>query len=182
MLGWMLLLSVAVSCAGPIEKSRPQEENSGVQPKQEVVSSTEAEFRCAMERLKNGDFSGARKTLIGIRQREDGRDAEPEVTFALGVLKLLDMETLEQMRGCRNYFQTFVDAHPEGPYLEDSKRIVRILNIHIRRAYSDRKRIRDLARQVNEQEQVIHTLRYKIEKLEEISRETEQKRHLLKGE
>jgi hypothetical protein len=35
---------------------------------------------------------------------------------------------------------------------------------------------------VNDQKQVIQTLEYKIEKLEEIHRETEQKRHLLDGE
>jgi vacuolar-type H+-ATPase subunit I/STV1 len=89
---------------------------------------------------------------------------------------------MERMRGCRNYFQAFVDKHPKGPYRENAERIVQVLNSHIKREQKDRKRIKDLARQVSEQEQVIHTLRYKIEKLEEINRETEKKRHLLKGE
>ncbi len=179
-LGWMLL--AAVSCTGPFEKSRFLEGSSGVQQELVVVSFIEAVLRFALVKLENGDFAGARETLTEIRQREDSQEVEPEVTFALGVLKLLDMETMERMRGCRHYFQAFVDEHPGGPYRENAERIVQVLSSHIRREQKERKRIKDLIRQVSDQEQVIHTLRYKIEKLEEINRETEKKRHLLRGE
>jgi vacuolar-type H+-ATPase subunit I/STV1 len=134
-----------------------------------------------MAKLENGDFEGARETLTGLKEGEEDQGTSPDVAFALGVLKLLEMENVERMRGCRDYFQAFADNHPQGPYRENAERIVQVLNSHIRRTQREQTRIKELARQVSEQEKVIQNLQYKIEKLEEIHRETEQKRHLLDG-
>ncbi len=178
--GWILLL--AVSCLGPFEEVRVEEPDLETRNDQEAVSFREAEFRFAMTKLENGDFEGARETLSGIAEREDNQEVAPEIAFALGVIKLLDMENLGRMRKCRDYFQAYADQNPGGPYRENAERIVQILTSHIRRAQKEQKRIKDLTLQVSEQEKVIQTLQYKIEKLEEIHRETEQKRHLLDGE
>ncbi len=175
-----LMLLLAVSCTGTIEKSVFEEESPDVQQEQEVISFSEVEFRFAMTKLENGDFEGARETLSGIT--EGDQEAAPEVAFALGVIKLLEMESVGRMRKCRDYFQAFADEHPGGPYRENAERIVQVLNSHIRRVQKGQRRIKELTRQVSEQETVIQTLQYKIEKLEEIHRETEKRRHLLDGE
>jgi hypothetical protein len=178
--GWMLLLAIA--CTGTFEETNFREEGPEVQQARKTPSFRETEFRFAMAKLENGDFQGARETLSGIAEAEGDLPVEPKVVFALGVIKLLEMESVERMRGCRDYFQSFADEYPDGPYQEHAERIVQILNHHIRRAKKDQKRIRELTLQVGDQEKVIQTLQYKIEKLEEIHRETEQKRHLLDGE
>lgn len=184
LLGGILLLSV--SCTSRLEDLRLQEKGpdvSDVQPQMEEASSLrEAEFHFAMEMLQNGDFEGARETLSEIAARDEPEGVPPRVAFALGVIKLLEMEDMERMRACRDYFQGFADEHPEGPYREDAERIVQILNGHIARAEKEQRQIRELSRKVSDQEKVIQTLQYKIEKLEEIHRETEEKRHLLEGE
>jgi hypothetical protein len=178
--GWILLL--AVSCTGTLEEVPFREENPEVQPQEgEPRSYRETEFRFAIAKLENGDFEGARETLNGIAEPEGDRLAEPEVVFALGVIKLLEMDSVERMRGCRDYFQTFAEQYPDGPYRDHADRIVRLLNNHIKGRRQDKKRIKALVEQVRDQEKTIQTLQYKIEKLEEIHRETEQKRHLLDG-
>jgi hypothetical protein len=178
--GWILLL--AVSCKGTFQEIRFQEQSPDMQAEQTAVSLGEAEFRFAMTKLENGDFDGARETLTGIAEREDNQELAAEAAFGLGVLKLLEMKDLTRMRSCRDYFQAFADQHPGGPYRENAERIVQVLNSHIQRARKERMRIKALTEQVSEQEKTIQTLQYKIEKLEEIHRETEQKRHLLDGE
>lgn len=178
--GWILLL--AVSCTGTTEEIRFREQSQDVQPDREVPSFREREFRFAMAKLENGDFEGARETLSWIAEPEDEQEVEAEVAFALGVIKLLEMESMERMRGCRDYFQAFADNHPNGPYRKHAERIVEVLNIHIKRVQTEESRIKELTGQVSDQEKVIQTLQYKIEKLEEIHRETEQKRQLLDGE
>lgn len=182
--GWILLL--AASCTGMFDKVEFQEQGPDVQQEQEqeqeVPSIRETEFRLAMAMLENGDFQGARETLSGIAVPEGDRQVEPEVAFALGVVKLLEMESVEQMRGCRDYFQAFVDDYPGGPYREPAERIVQVLNSHLERTQKEERQIKELTAKVSDQEKVIQTLQYQIEKLEEIHRETEQKRNLLDGE
>jgi len=168
------------------DKVEFQEQGPDVQQEQEqeqeVPSIRETEFRLAMAMLENGDFQGARETLSGIAVPEGDRQVEPEVAFALGVVKLLEMESVEQMRGCRDYFQAFVDDYPGGPYREPAERIVQVLNSHLERTQKEERQIKELTAKVSDQEKVIQTLQYQIEKLEEIHRETEQKRNLLDGE
>ena len=178
--GWILLL--AVSCTGMFEKGGFQEEGPGVQQEREAPSFRETEFRFAMAKLENGDFEGARETLSGISVAEDDQQVEPEVAFALGVIKLLEMESVERMTGCRDYFQAFADDYPGGPYREHAERIVQVLDSHIERTQKEKRKIKELTGKVSDQEKVIQTLQYQIEKLEEIHRETEQKRNLLDGE
>lgn len=178
--GWILLL--AVSCTGLSEKADFQEQNPDVQQGREVPSFRETEFRFAMTMLENGDFEGARETLFGMSETVGDQPVEPEVVFALGVIKLLDMESVERMRGCRDYFQSFADKYPNGPYQEHAERIVQILDGHIRRTNENQKRIGALTLEVSDQKKVIQTLQYQIEKLEEIHRETEEKRNLPDGD
>jgi len=176
------MLILAVSCAGTMDSSRIEEQSPEGQNKQNPVSFSEVEFRFAMTKLENGDFEGSRETLTEIAERDDDSDLAPKVAFALGVIDLLEMEDVGQMKAARDYFQAFSNEHPDGPYRETTDRIVLLLEKHIHRAMQERKRIKQLTQQVSDQEQVIQTLKYKIEKLEEIHRETEQKRHLLETE
>jgi hypothetical protein len=178
--GWILLL--AASCSGMVDKVDFQEQAPDVQQEREAPSFRETEFRLAMQMLESGDFEGARETLSGIPVPEGEHQVEPEVAFALGVIKLLEMESVEQMRGCRDYFQAFADNYPGGPYREHAERIVQVLNSHIMRVQKEETQIKELTVKVSDQEKVIQTLQYQIEKLEEIHRETEQKRNLLDGE
>jgi outer membrane protein assembly factor BamD (BamD/ComL family) len=179
-LGCMLVW--AVSCTGMMQSSRTEEPSPEVQEEQRTVSFSEVEFRFAMTKLENGDYEGSRETLTEIAEREEEGDLAPKVAFALGVLHLLEMEDVGRMKEARDYFQAFSKEYPDGPYRETTDRIVLLLEKHIQRAKQQQKRIRQLTKQASDQEQVIQTLKYKIEKLEEIHRETEQKRHLLEGE
>lgn len=178
--GWVIVLFLA--CTGTMERSRFEAQAPVEEPAQEAVSFREAEFRFAMMKLENGDFEGSRETLTEIAEGEEGNDLEPKVEFALGVIKLLEMMGMDRMKGARDYFQAYGDQHPGGPYRETAERIVLVLDEHIKRVEKEQKRVQQLTQQVSDQEKVIQTLRYKIEKLEEIHRETEEKRHLLEGQ
>jgi len=189
LLGGILLL--AVSCTGTLQEAGLQEKVTDVSPsspppdvqqEQAELPFREAEFRFALEMLENGDFEVAHETLSEMAEREDAQEMAPRVAFALGVVKLLEMEDMERMRACRDYFQGFADQYPGGPYREDAERIVQILNGHIARAEKEQNHIKELTRKISDQEKVIQTLQYKIDKLEEIHRETEEKRHLLEEE
>lgn len=172
--GWLLFL--AVSCSGAMERAPFREES--LQPAPEPVCFREAEFRFAMKKLENGDFEGSRETLIEIAERGENNDVAPRVAFALGVLQLLEMEDPARMTACRDYFQLFSYQHPGVAYGEYAERIVRVLDGHLERARQEQNRIRGLTQKVSDQEQVIQSLRYKIEKLEEIHQETQEKRYL----
>jgi hypothetical protein len=173
---------LAVSCAGTMETSQVEEPSPEVQGERKPLSFREAEFRFAMTKLENGDFEGSRETLTEMAEGDDAGDLAPKVQFALGVIKLLEMEDLAGMKQARGVFRAFSDAHPDGPYREHAERIVLVLDTHIKRVQQEQAKIRKLTQQVKDQEQTIQTLQYKIEKLEEIHRETEEKRHMLEGE
>jgi hypothetical protein len=175
------VLILAVSCTWTTESSLTEQQGPEVQAKQRMVSFSEVEFRFAMTKLENGDFEGSRETLTEIAERDDDSDLAPKVAFALGVIHLLEMEDVEGMGVAREAFQVFSNEHPDGPYRETADRIILLLDKHIQRSKQEVKRVKQLTQKVSEQEQVIQTLKYKIEKLEEIHRETEQKRHLLEA-
>jgi len=177
-----LILALAVSCARVMEWRYPTEPRSEVQEEQEPVSFSEVEFRFAMTKLENGDLEGSRETLAEIAERDDNSDLAPKVAFALGVIQLLEMEDVERMEAARESFQALSNEYPDGPCREITNRIILLLDKHIHRAKQEKDRVNQLTQQVNEQQGVIQTLKYKIEKLEEIHRETEQKRHLLESE
>jgi TolA-binding protein len=176
------MLALAVSCARVMEWRHPDEPRPEVQKGQKPVSFSEAEFRFAMTKLENGDFEGSRETLAEIAERNDNSDLAPKVAFALGMIKLLEMEDVEQMEAARESFQALLEEYPDGTYREIVDRIILLLDKHMHRAKQEQKRVKQLTQQVNDQQGVIQTLKYKIEKLEEIHRETEQKRHLLESE
>lgn len=176
---WALLL--VFSCTGTLEEVGFPEQMPVPPAEQEAPSFPEREFRFALLKLENGDFEGARETLSEIAEREEDPEVTPQATFALGVLKLLDMENGEKMLEGRDYFQAYASRYPDGPYREHAERIAGILSIHVNRSLKEQRQIQELAQKVNDQEKVIQTLQYKIEKLEEIHRETEEKRHLLDG-
>lgn len=178
--GWALL--TAVSCTRTFEDVGYPEPRPDVFQEQETPSLSEREFRFALLKLENGDFQGARETLSEIAGREDDPPVAPGVSFSLGVLDLLEAETAERMEDCRDYFQAYAVQYPRGPYHDHAQRIVRILTLQIHRAEGEQKRIQELTQRISDQEKVIQTLQYKIEKLEEIHLETEQKRHLPEGE
>jgi hypothetical protein len=178
--GWALLTTV--SCTRTFEEVTLPEPRPDVFQEQETLSLSEREFRFALLKLENGDFQGARETLSEIARREDDPAVLPGVRFSLGVLDLLEAETPERMGDCRDYFQDYAVQYPRGPYQEHAQRIVRILTLYIHRAEGEQRRIQELTQRVSDQEKVIQTLQYKIEKLEEIHLETEQKRHLPEGE
>ena len=178
--GWGIFL--ALSCSSTMETSPFETQAPAEEPAQEAVSFSEAEFRFAMIKLENGDFEGSRETLTEMAKRDDATDVEPKVEFALGVIKLLDMVGTDGMKEARDYFQAFVDRYPGGPYREPAQRIVSVVDGYLKQQEKEQRRINQLTQQVSDQEQVIQTLGYKIEKLEEIHRETEEKRHSLEGE
>ena len=177
-----LMLALAVSCARVMEWSHPEEPRPEVQKGQKTVSFSEVEFRFAMTKLENGDFDGSRETLTEIEARNDDSDLAPKVAFALGVIQLLEMEDVERMEVARESFQALSEEYPDGPNREITDRIILLLDKHIHREKQEQERVKQLTQQVNDQQGVIQALKYKIEKLEEIDRETEQKRQLLESE
>jgi outer membrane protein assembly factor BamD (BamD/ComL family) len=152
------LLLFAGSCARTIEKSR---------------------YALAMDKLEKGDYESAHEVFTEIAEREEADDLSTRVEFAIGLIKLLEMEDFPRMKECRDYFEDYSDRYPEGPHRENANRIVRLLNQHIMRAEREERTIKELTEQIEQQEKVNQTLQYQIQKLEEIHLDTERKRHLL---
>jgi hypothetical protein len=177
LLAWMVVL--VLSCTGTIEQSRVEEETPVEQEVQEeMLSSCDQEFRLAMAKLETGDLEGTREILTPVAERDEDKEMAARAEFALGVIQLLEIEDLARMKAARDYFEAYSNHHPDGPYLGHSDRIVLILDREIKRANEEQHKIRQLTEQLKDQEKVIQTLQYKIEKLEEIFKETESKRHL----
>lgn len=99
----------------------------------------------------------------------------PAAEFYLGVIKLFQTEDLRGMEVCKSYFQGYIEKYPTELYRANAVRIVRMLERQI-------KRTRKLNRVVEDQAREIRTLKYQMQKLEEIQQETERKRQSLELE
>jgi uncharacterized coiled-coil protein SlyX len=107
----------------------------------------------------------------------------PASEFYLGVIKLFEMGDVHEMGDCKSYFEAYIEKYPNQPYQTNAARIVRLLEKHIERARKDGQRVAELNRVVDELNQAvgkqakeIQTLKYQMQKLEEIQLETERKR------
>ncbi len=125
----------------------------------------EARLEKALDYLQAGENEAARKILEKLLQEGDTFQLRPVAAFYLGVIKVFEMDDLLGMEACKNYFQAYVEQYPTQPYTTNAAGVVRLLDKYI-----------ELARVVQEQAQEIKTLRYQIQKLEEIQQETERKR------
>jgi len=106
----------------------------------------------------------------------------PASEFYLGVIKLFEMGDLHAMEVCKSYFEGYIKKYPTQPYQANATRIVRLLEKHIERARKDGQRMEELSQAVGEQAKEIQTLKYQMQKLEEIQQETERKRQSLELE
>jgi len=142
-------------------------------------SEKNARLEEAVEKLHMGRYIEARKILSELIKDSDDSGGMPSAVFYLGIVKLLTMDDLAQMKACKKYFSSYKKKYPNGPYQKNTENIVNVLNQYIVLAQKDKLRMKELEGQVEKQNKEIETLKYQIQKLEEIQQETERERQLL---
>jgi hypothetical protein len=139
-------------------------------------------FQKALQHLQAGRNETAREIFKELLREGGTSHVGPASEFYLGVIKLFDMEDLQGMEECRNYFEGYIEQYPTEPYKANAVRIVRLLEKHIEQAHTEEQQVKKLNRVVQEQAREIRTLKYQMRKLEEIHEETDRKRDLLEWE
>jgi uncharacterized coiled-coil protein SlyX len=147
-------------------------------------SGAQARLQEALHHLQTGQNSTAGEILKELSSPEgDTSHVGPASEFYLGVIKLFEMGDVHEMGDCKSYFEAYIEKYPNQPYQTNAARIVRLLEKHIERARKDGQRVAELNRVVDELNQAvgkqakeIQTLKYQMQKLEEIQLETERKR------
>jgi DNA repair ATPase RecN len=86
----------------------------------------------------------------------------------------------------RDYMRAYPQKYPQGPFLRNAERIAQILEGQIQSRRKEQQRLKTLSQKVQglkalsqkvqEQSKEIDTLKFQIQKLEEITRETEETR------
>jgi hypothetical protein len=177
-LAWMMIFSV--SCTQAV-KERLFRKPIFRSPGQASVA--QARLQEALHHLQAGQNETAGEILKELSSPEGGTShVGPASEFYLGVIKLFDMEDLQGMEACKSYFQGYIEKYPTQPYQANAARIVRLLEKHIERTRKEGRRVEELNRVVDEQAKEIQTLKYQMQKLEEIQLETERKRQSLELE
>lgn len=166
-LGWMIVFSA--SCAQSIKERLFEKQ---VVDGSAQASAGRARLQKALQHLEAGKIAPARKILEQLSRQENTSHVGPASEFYLGVVKLLEMWDPHGMETCKTYFQGYIDEYPTAPYKVNAVRIVRLLERQIGRT-------RKLNRVIEDQAQEIRTLKYQIQKLEEIQQETDRKRQSL---
>ena len=184
-LAWMIVFSA--SCSQAVKERffrKPLVKSS------EHSSVAQARLQEALHHLQIGQNGTAAEILKELSSPQgDTAHVGPASEFYLGVVKLLEMDNLHEMEVCKRYFQGYIDKYPSQPYQANAARIARLLEKHIALARKEGRRVKelnqvvdDLNRVVDHQAKEIHTLKYQMEKLEEIQLETERRRQSLELE
>jgi hypothetical protein len=176
-LAWMMIFSA--SCTQAVKERlfrKPIIKSSG------QSSVAQARLQEALHHLQAGQNETAREILKGLSPEGDTSRVGPASEFYLGVIKLFEMDDLHGMEVCKSYFQGYIEKYPAQPYQANAARIVRLLEKHIERARKEGQRVEELNQAVDEQAKEIQTLKYQMQKLEEIQLETERKRQSLELE
>ena len=177
-LAWMMIFSA--SCTQTV-KERLFKKPIIKSPGQSSVA--QARLREALHHLQAGQNETAGEILKELSSPEGGiSHVGPASEFYLGVIKLFEMDDLQGMEVCKSYFQGYIEKYPNQPYQANAARIVRLLEKHIERTRKEGRRVEELNRVVDEQTKEIQTLKYQMQKLEEIQLETERKRQSLELE
>lgn len=177
-LAWMIVFSA--SCTQAVKERlfrKPIIKSSG------QSSVAQARLREALNHLQAGQNESAHEILKELSSPEGGTShVGPASEFYLGVIKLFEMGDLHAMEVCKSYFEGYIEKYPTQPYQANAARIVRLLEKHIERVRKDVQRVEELNQAVGEQAKEIQTLKYQMQKLEEIQLETERKRQSLELE
>lgn len=129
----------------------------------------------ALRHLQAGENETAREILKELSREGGTSHVGPAAEFYLGVIKLFQTDDLHGMEVCKSYFQGYIEKYPTELYRANAVRIVHMLERQI-------KRTRKLNRVVEDQAREIRTLKYQMQKLEEIQQDTERKRQSLELE
>ncbi len=176
----MGLLVLSLSCCQPVRQLFFETKKLVVPEmilKQE--SSEQARLCQTLEYLKKGELEEAQEVLTELSQEKNGPETAAISAFYLGLIKLLEMDDLAEMKDSRAYFKAYLKEYSDGPYEKNSARILLLLNKYIEQRQKDKGELKELTGQVEKQAQEIETLKYQMQKLEEIQHETERERQLL---
>ena len=176
-LAWVIIFSA--SCTQAVKERlfrKPIIKSSG------QASGAQARLREALHHLQAGQNETAREVLKGLSPDGGASYVGPASEFYLGVIKLFEMDDLHEMEACKSYFQGYIEKYPTQPYEANAARIVRLLEKHIERIRKEGRRVEELNRVVDQQAKEIQTLKYQMQKLEEIQLETDRKRQSLELE
>ena len=139
----------------------------------------QSELQEALELIQKEKYRDAREVMNGLlKEREASGGVPPSVLF-LGVLELLEKGTRSGMEARKSYFEACARKFPAGPCRDNAERIVRLLEKNIARARREEKRKQEMNRTIEKQTEEIQTLKYQIQKLEEIQQETDEQRESL---
>ncbi len=185
-LGWIIVFSA--SCTQTINERLFKKQVVEGPPQESMahggISSCPSctRFQKALQHLQGGRNETAREIFKELSREGGTSHVGPASEFYLGVINLFDMEDLQGMEACKSYFEEYIEKYPTEPYKANAVRIVRLLEKHIEQAHSEEGQVKKLNRVVQEQAREIRTLKYQMQKLEEIHEESDKKRELLKWE
>lgn len=185
-LGWIIVFSA--SCTQTINERLFKKQVVEGPPQESMahggISSCPSctRFQKALQHLQGGRNETAREIFKELSREGGTSHVGPASEFYLGVINLFDMEDLQGMEACKSYFEKYIEKYPTEPYKANAVRIVRLLEKHIEQAHSEEGQVKKLNRVVQEQAREIRTLKYQMQKLEEIHEETDKKRELLQWE
>jgi len=133
----------------------------------------------ALQLIQEGKRKEARTVLETLLQEEEPARMNPSMVLYLGAMQLLEREEPARLEASKEYLQACTERFPAGPYRDNAEQIVRLLEGRIKKARREGIRNREMGRLVEKQKEEIQSLKYKIQKLEEIQKETDLKRESL---
>ncbi len=142
-------------------------------------SSEQARLSQILECLNQGKLDEAKEIINELSQEKNSSKTASIAAFYRGLINLLEMDGLAGMKDCLKYFETYSEKYPVGPYNKNVAMIVLLLNKYIEHSQKDKGQLKELTHQIEKQAQEIETLKYQMQKLEEIQQETERERQLL---
>jgi len=171
-------LAALVSCSQARKETVPQEPCPCLEDPAPTVDDLLFHERYAevLSLIESRQYREARSKLEESLQGPEALDVNTTAVFELAAVILLEKKDLTRLKALKEAFRRYSESLPEGTCRENSERVVQLLEGRIADAYRERKRVKALNRQVEEQGKALEDLEYKLKKLEEIQEETEIKR------
>jgi hypothetical protein len=126
--------------------------------------------------IEQGKSDEAGRRLEAVFAPSGAPDTGSPSVFELAARILTKKTDLERLQAFREAFERYGRQLPEEGDRIHAARIVSLLDARIAEAERERRRWRILNQLVIEKEKNLQDLRYKLQKLEEIQKETEMKR------
>lgn len=176
----VLVLAGAMACQGLLAcslVSRAPEPEVVAEPPRKVqmdpAALAAARYHHALMLLEEGKWKEARVILEELLQAQEPCALCPRAYFYLGLVDLLEMRSPADLEKHRDYMRAYGQKYPAGPCRTNAERIAELLNAQIERFKRESEKAKKLHRRLDDQAKEIETLKFQIQELERIQRETE---------